>query len=150
MTYVTPGVERFRPTAIVYFLNCEDALSNAFFIDAHAVSTPVCMCCHADSLAARISCSFLLAASRLARMALICSSYFARASALISWLLARSLSTSASHFLICASIIVKYSSLLVILRLLCHTVGYVSATITTTTETPTDNEQIRRRSSCSH
>ena len=47
----------FNPPLTVYFLNCEDAFSKAFFIDAHAVSTPVCMCCHADSLAARISCN---------------------------------------------------------------------------------------------
>jgi hypothetical protein len=117
-----------NPPLTIYFLNCEDAFSKAFFIEAHAVSTPACMCCHADSLAVRISCNFLFAASRLARIALICSSYLARASALISWLLALNLSTSASHFLICDSIIVKYSSFLLfssfvlfalMLRLLC-------------------------------
>src|SRR5438876_171050 len=78
------------------------------------------MFCHADSLAVRISCNFLFAASRLARIALSCSSYFARASALIWALFALSLSTSASHFLICDSIIVKYSSFLLMVRLLCQ------------------------------
>lgn len=43
----------------VYFLNWEDAFSKAFFIDAHAASIPDCICCHADSLAVRISCNFL-------------------------------------------------------------------------------------------
>src|ERR1700738_4689238 len=76
------------------------------------------MFCHADSLAARISCNFLCAASRLARIALSCSSYLTRASALIWSLLALSLSTSASHFLICDSIVVKYSSFLLMVRLL--------------------------------
>src|SRR6266536_191077 len=66
------------------------------------------MCCHADSLAARISCNFLLAASRLARIALSCSSNLARASALACSLFALSLSTSASHFLICDSIIAVF------------------------------------------
>ena len=64
----------FNPPLTVYFLNCEDAFSKAFFIDANAASTPVCLCCTADSLAARISCNFLFAASRLARIALSCSS----------------------------------------------------------------------------
>src|SRR5438128_519792 len=76
------------------------------------------MFCHADSLAVRISCNFLYAASRLARIALSCSSYLARASALIWSLLAPSLSTSASHFLICDSIVAKYSSFLLMVRLL--------------------------------
>src|SRR5437899_11468758 len=76
------------------------------------------MFCHADSLAVRISCNFWYAASRLARIALSCSSYLFRASALTSALLALNLSTSASHFLICDSIIVKYSSFLLMLRLL--------------------------------
>src|SRR5215813_12291546 len=96
----------------VYFLNWDDALSKAFFIDAHAESIPACMLCHADSLAVRISCNFLCAASRLTRISLICSSYLVRASALICALLALSLSTSSSHFLICDSIILKYSSFL--------------------------------------
>ena len=69
----------FNPPLTVYFLNCEDAFSKAFFIDAHAVSTPVCMCCHADSLAARISCNFLFAASRLARIAIRPRPVFSRA-----------------------------------------------------------------------
>src|SRR5713101_2632358 len=81
------------------------------------------MFCHADSLAVRISCNFLCAASRLARIALICSSYLARASALIWALLALSLSTSTSHFLIWDSIIAKYSSFLLMVRLLCQVVG---------------------------
>src|SRR5262249_33442507 len=65
-----------------YFLTCDEALSKALFIAAHAESIPDCMCCHADSLAARISCNFLWAASRWARIALICSAYLALASAL--------------------------------------------------------------------
>src|SRR2546427_6426075 len=81
------------------------------------------MFCHADSLAVRISCNFLCAASRLARIALSCSSYLARASALIWALRALNLSTSASHLLICDSIIVKYSSFLLMVRLLCLVVG---------------------------
>src|SRR5438067_12847461 len=91
------------------------------------------MCSHADSLAARISCNFLLAASRLARIALSCSSNLARASALICPLLALSLSTSASHFLICDSIIAKYSSFLLMVRLLCLVV--VDLLAQTATET---------------
>src|SRR5438093_12282464 len=95
------------------------------------------MFCHADSLAVRISCNFLYAASRLARMALSCSSYLARASALICSLLALSLSTSASHFLICDSIIAKYSSFLLMERLLCMAVGDVLA------QTATENMVIQ-------
>src|SRR6266568_6824617 len=101
----------------IYFLNWEDALSKAFFIDAHAASIPACMFCHADSLAVRISCNFLYAASRLARIVLSCSSYLMRASALTCSLLALSLSTSASHFLSCDSIVVKYSSFLLMVGL---------------------------------
>src|SRR5438094_7353214 len=101
-----------------YVLNCDDALSNAFFIDAHAASTPACMSCHADSLAVRISCNFLYARSRLARIAFNCWSNWARVSALAWSLLARSLSTSASHFFICDSIIAKYSSFLAMVTLL--------------------------------
>lgn len=56
-----------------------------------------------------------------------------RASALISWLLARSLSTPASHFLICDSIIVKYSPFLLMLGLLCQAVGNALTQITTAT-----------------
>src|SRR6266568_671077 len=84
---------------------------------------PACMFCQADSLAARISCNFLYAASRLARIALSCWSYLTRASALIWTLLALSLSTSASHFLICDSIIVKYSSFLLMVGLLGQVAG---------------------------
>src|SRR5262249_25642444 len=118
--YLTPRRECCRSDrqTHVYFLNWDDALSKAFFIDVHAESIPACMFCHADSLVVRIACSFLCAASRLARITLICSSYLARASALICALLALNLSTSASHFLICDSIILKYSSFLLMTRLL--------------------------------
>src|SRR5438128_2417244 len=85
------------------------------------------MFCQADSLAVRISCNFLYAASRLARIALSCSSALTRASALIWALLVLSLSTSASHFLICDSIIVKYSSFLLMVTLLCQVAGNAAA-----------------------
>lgn len=89
-----------------------NAFSKALFIDAHAVSTPASKFRHADSLEPCNSSSFLNAVSRVARMALSCSANFARASAPICSHLAFSLSTSASHFLICESIFAKYSSLL--------------------------------------
>src|SRR5439155_6562212 len=101
--------------------------------DDHDAPIPDCMCCDADSVVVRLSCNFLYAASRFARMALSCSSYLARASALICPLLALSLSTSASHFLICDSIIAKYSSFLLMERLLCLTVGNVLAGTATET-----------------
>jgi hypothetical protein len=47
------------PTYIVrYYLYCEAAFSKAFFIVVQAASMPDCICCHADSLALRISCNF--------------------------------------------------------------------------------------------
>src|SRR4030095_939602 len=94
------------------YLYCAAAFVKPFFMDVHAASTPDCMCSHADSLAVRISSNFACARSRSARIALTCVSYPARMSALICSPLAFSLSTSASHFLISDSIVVKYSSFL--------------------------------------